>query len=282
MFAWITWENPVAIWWLILSSIALVNIVFMSWTWIYRYKHTTTNHLHKLWHHHENIIYFCAIYVVVCAFRSVMPRADVQRICLFDTWFSSVFVGRSVATIAELSFIIQWSIVLGFLGREIKSKLVQNISILILILISMAECFSWYAVIRTHYLGNSIEESLWGVSYSLITIAIICLLPKLKGSLKLAGIFSVIGCILYVAFMATVDVPMYIHRLIADNAANKPLLNLASGLLDLNTRWVVTHHIKDWKTEIPWQTLYFTFAVWVSIALCYVPLKSEKIKKYLI
>jgi hypothetical protein len=120
------------------------------------------------------------------------------------------------------------------------------------------------------------------VSYSLITIAIICLLPKLKGSIKLAGIFSVIGCILYVAFMATVDVPMYIHRLIADNAANKPLLNLASGLLDLNTRWVVTHDIKDWKTEIPWQTLYFTFAVWVSIALCYVPLKSEKIKKYLI
>ena len=247
MLSWVTWENPVAVWWMILSSIAVVNLLFMSWTWVYRYGHSTRKNLHKLWNENENIIYFCAIYVVVCAFRSIFIRADVQRICLFDTWFSSVFVGRSVATVAELSFIVQWSIVLYFLGKETNTKVAIKISRLILVLITMAECFSWYAVIRTHYLGNAIEESLWGVSYSLITIAIITLLPKLKGPLKMAGILSVIGCILYVAFMATVDVPMYITRLIADNAANKPLLNLFSGLYDLNTRWIVTHDIKEWK-----------------------------------
>ena len=49
------------------------------------------------------MLLFCAGYVFGCAFRSFLPRADVQRICLFDTWLSSVFVGRTVATVAELA-----------------------------------------------------------------------------------------------------------------------------------------------------------------------------------
>jgi len=147
--------------------------------------------------------------------------------------------------------------------------------------IVIAEVCSWYAVITTHYLGNCIEESLWALTYTLIGFAVLSLLPKFKGAFKLAAIFSVIGCILYVLFMVTVDVPMYIHRLIADNAAQKPLLGFFEGLYDLNTRWIVTHSIQDWKTEIPWQTLYFTFAVLVSLALCYIPLESERLKKFL-
>jgi hypothetical protein len=42
------------------------------------------------------MLLLCAGYVFGCAFRSILPRADVQRICLFDTWLSSVVVGRSV------------------------------------------------------------------------------------------------------------------------------------------------------------------------------------------
>ena len=49
------------------------------------------------------LLLFCAAYVFGCAFRSFLPRADVQRICLFDTWLSSAFIGRSVATVAEVS-----------------------------------------------------------------------------------------------------------------------------------------------------------------------------------
>ena len=43
-----------------------------------------------------------AVYVFGCAFRSVLPVYDVPRLCLFNTWLSSVIVGRSVATLAEL------------------------------------------------------------------------------------------------------------------------------------------------------------------------------------
>ena len=64
----------------------------------------------------EPMLLLCAAYVFGCAFRSFLPRADVQRICLFDTWLSSVVVGRSVATLAEICFAAQWAIVLHQLG----------------------------------------------------------------------------------------------------------------------------------------------------------------------
>ncbi len=68
----------------------------------------------------ELMLLLCAAYVFGCAFRSFLPRADVQRICLFDTWLSSVVVGRSVATVAEICFAAQWAIILYQLGTIIR------------------------------------------------------------------------------------------------------------------------------------------------------------------
>lgn len=281
VLSWVSWENPVAIWWIFLTSISLINVSTWIWTRNYGYRSHSITNLKNLWSNPRNIIWFSSFYVFVCAFRSIFPRADVQRICLFDTWFSSVMVGRTVATVAELAFVVQWVIVLRMVSTEAQVKIGRTISFVILPLIAIAEIFSWYAVVTTHYLGNSVEESLWAVTYTLILVALVFLLPKLKGALKLAASFAAVGCVLYVIFMVTVDVPMYVHRLLADRAADKPLLGFISGFIDLNTRWVVTYDIRDWKTEIPWQTLYFTSAVWVSIALCYVPLTPERLRKYL-
>jgi hypothetical protein len=110
----------------------------------------------------------CAAYVFGCAFRSVLPRADVQRISLFDTWLSSVFVGRSVATVAEICFVLQWAIVLYQLAKLAKADTARNIAMVIVPLILLAETFSWYAVITTNYLGNTLENSLWAVTFLLI------------------------------------------------------------------------------------------------------------------
>src|SRR6185503_19285533 len=49
-------------------------------------------------------------YVFGCAFRSFFPVFDVPRITLVDSWVSSAMVGRSVATVAELCFAIQWAL----------------------------------------------------------------------------------------------------------------------------------------------------------------------------
>jgi hypothetical protein len=45
-------------------------------------------------------------------------------------------------------------------------------------------------------------------------------------------------------------------------------MGLIEGLRDVSTRWVVTHDLTHWKGEIAWMSLYFSAAVWASLALC--------------
>ncbi len=130
------------------------------------------------------MLLLCAAYVFGCAFRSFLPRADVQRICLFDTWLSSVVVGRSVATVAEVAFAVQWAMILHQLGTITGSDTVVNIAWVIVPLILVAECFSWYAVLTTHYLGNAIENSIWAVAFFLAGIGLCRLLPEFDGAVR--------------------------------------------------------------------------------------------------
>src|SRR5271170_828960 len=101
---WLDWSNPVAVWWCFLVVVSTVNVVL----WL---------QLRSRFSKTVRLVLLSAVYVFGCAFRAILPRADVQRICLFDTWLSSILVGRSVATIAELCFAMQWAIVLHELGK---------------------------------------------------------------------------------------------------------------------------------------------------------------------
>ncbi len=275
-FNWLVWSNPVTIWWIFLVSVSSINII--TWFWTRSYLKGRAGQAAAL--ASKTMVLCSGLYVFGCAFRSLIPRADVQRITLFDTWFASVFVGRTVATIAELGFVFQWAIVLAFVSKETQVKFAALIAKVVVPIIVVAEICSWYAVVTTNYIGNAIEESLWAFTYVLIGLALVSLLSKLKGAMKYAAIIAVAGCGLYVAFMTIVDVPMYLSRLAADTAQGKVYLGFIEGIIDLNSRWVVTHDIAEWKTEIPWMSLYFSFAVWVSLALCYVPLTAERFKKH--
>ena len=85
-----------------------VNIA--AWFWLYHHLQTPrTGGLFSA-SGMSLMLLLCAAYVFGCAFRSFLPRADVQRICLFDTWLSSVMVGRTVATVAEVAFAAQWAL----------------------------------------------------------------------------------------------------------------------------------------------------------------------------
>ena len=66
----------------------------------------------------------------------------------------------------------------------------------------------------------------------------------------------------------TIDVPMYFGRWQAHLADGSKPLSPLEGLHDARTRWVVTHDIAQWKDEIAWMSLYFSAAVWASLALC--------------
>ncbi len=279
--SWIDLTNPVALWWIFLCFASLVNIIAWGWTKYYLYKNYPLTQFSFFKLSPKNMIWFSSLYVFGCAYRSVFPKADVQRICLFDSWFSSVFLGRSVATFAEIAFVAQWAIILKYMGQYNDNKNVKIISQCILPLIIIAELFSWYAVITTNYFGNMIEESLWTVTYSLIAIALFLLHKHFKGALRHAIKIAIFCSIVYVSFMIFVDVAMYHERWVQDSLSQKVYFGFTHGIKDLNTRWIVTYDIKDWRHEIPWMSLYFSFAVLVSILLCYVPLNPENLKKHL-
>jgi hypothetical protein len=275
---WLTWSNPVAIWWSFLLAVSATNIAL--WLWLQCRLRARTRERPPGTSRAEWLVLLCAAYVFVCAFRSVLPRADVQRIGLFDTWLSSVFVGRSLATVAEICFAAQWAIVLRELARLTDSAAARSISTAIVPLILVAECWSWYAVVTTSYLGNALENSLWAVTFLLIAAALLRLLKEFGGVAQLAIGSAVIGIAGYVFFMITVDVPMYLGRWQADVANGKELLGVLAGLHDVATRWAVTRDIAQWKDEIAWMSLYFSIAVWSSLALGAFGLVQDRMPHY--
>ena len=262
----LAWSNPLAWWWSLLTVVSGANIAV--WFVLYRQLPAWPTAGFGSTFGVDVMLLLSAGYVFGCAFRSLLPRADVQRICLFDTWLSSVVVGRSVATVAEVCFVVQWAIVLHQLGTATGADTTLNAAWLIVPLILIAECLSWYAVLTTNYLGNAIENSLWAVAFFAIGIGLCRVLPDVDGPARVVLAVAILGIVGYLVFLMTVDVPMYLARWRAKVADGSRLLSPLEGLRDVSTRWIVTHDFAEWKDEIAWMSLYFSGAVWASLALC--------------
>ena len=101
------------------------------------------------------------------------------------------------------------------------SDTARNISKVIVPLIVLAECCSWYAVITTNYLGNVLENSLWTATFFLIAVALLRLLMRFRGVVRFALAAAAVGIAGYVVFMCTVDVPMYFVRWQTDMAMER-------------------------------------------------------------
>jgi hypothetical protein len=263
---WRARSNPLAWWWALLSLASSGNIAL--WFLLYRQllRSQPARGLENS-SHVKLMLFLCAAYVFGCAFRSFLPRADVQRICLFDTWLSNVVIGRSVATVAEICFAAQWAIFLYQLGSIAGVDTTLNVAWAIVPLILFAQCCSWYGVLSTNYLANAIENSIWAVAFLAVGIGVCRLLPEFNGLVRLALVVATIGIAAYLAFLITIDVPMYLNRWRDAFAVGSKVLSALEGLRDASTRRVVTHDFAHWKDEIAWMSLYFTVAVWSSLAL---------------
>jgi hypothetical protein len=261
---WQARSNPLAWWWGLLVLVSIANVA----VWFVLYREFSPTGGLTVPSDIGSMLLLCAAYVFGCAFRSFLPRADVQRICLFDTWLSSVLVGRSVATVAEICFAAQWAIILSQLGGITGADTTLNAAWAVVPLILVAECFSWYAVLTRNYLGNVVENSIWAIAFLIVAIALCRLLPEFHGPVRWVLVVAIAGITFYLAFLVTIDVPMYLGRWRADLADGNRLLGVLEGLRDVSTRWIVTHDLNHWRGEIAWMSLYFSAAVWASLALC--------------
>lgn len=77
-------------------------------------------------------------------------------------------------------------------------------------------------------------------------------------------------CLLYVAFMVIVDVPMYLRRWWSgEHDAGR--LGFSAGCSDALHRRVATVDWEVWRPEVAWLTGYFSLAVWLSIGMAALP-----------
>jgi hypothetical protein len=206
-----------------------------------------------------------ALYVFGCAFRSVFPVYDIPRLCVVNPRASSVLIGRSIATVAELAFAAQWAVYLH--GSQL--DMVRGVSLTIVPLIAIAEICSWHAVLTTKNLGHVFENSLWGIAAALIVFAIATMIARGGDGHEPMLFVWAAGGVLYVAYIFVVDVPMYWSRWKSDEAEGKRYLDIAQGLGELSRTSRVSWRWEDWKSEVTWMTLYFTIGVWVSISLIF-------------
>jgi len=258
------------IWWSVLRTAAVVNVA--AWTisalLLSRRRTVLPPEVYRT---RRRLLWLSAVYVLGCGFRSVLPMVDVPRICLHDTLLSHIFVGRSVATVAELCFAVQWALVLREAGAAAGSGTAAIVARVLVPLIVVAQISCWGAVLTTNYLLHAVENSLWTLA-AVLAIAGFASLGSRLGEWRRGVIVAAIVCgAAYVAFMTIVDVPMYLARWQADLAAGRELLPLGDGLREILRRCTVTRDWAAWRQDVPWLTLYFTFAVWVSIALPHVP-----------
>jgi hypothetical protein len=253
-------------WWSLLRMVAGLNVLAWGaaawWLWRVRDHWPPDAWLNRRWQ-----LLLSAGYVLGCGWRCFLPVYDVQRLVMVDSFWSSVLVGRSVATVAELCFAAQWALLLREASRVTGSASGLAVSRAVLPLIAIAELFSWYSVLTTANIGHVIEESLWGLCAALLVASLLRLWPRVDAARRpLLALWGVAGAA-YVAYMFAVDVPMYWSRWVADEAAGRSYFSVAQGLADASARWVVSHQWESWRTEVVWMTAYFSVAVWVSIAL---------------
>jgi len=222
------------------------------------------------------LLWLSAWYVLGCGFRSALPMIDVPRICLHDTWISRIAVGRSIATIAEVCFAAQWALLLREGAAVGGRPLARAMSWALVPLILVAEVFSWLAVLTSSYLLHAVENSLWTLAAALTVGAFAEVRAQFddRGRRPLAAVIG--GGAVYIMFMLAVDVPMYLARWQTDLAADHQALTVAEGWREILQRCTVVRDWAAWRQDAPWLSLYFSVAVWISIALAWVPpLRAE-------
>lgn len=249
--------NPrLTIWLGSIAALAALNIGL--WIWIARAASLHTPYA-------QAQLLLSGIYVFVCGFRSLFPRVDLERVCVWDSWLSAISLGRTAATVAELCFALQCVLFVQRLAEISDTPLLTVGAQAFMPMVIVAEVLCWYSVLSLNHIGHAIEESLWALLMLILagSLGIAAFATHGPLSLMLLGGFLVygVGGALTFAF----DVRMYVRRWRLKTA--EVYLPLATGLRDSHSRRHPTLAWEVWREEAPWMTLYFSIGVWSSLAM---------------
>jgi len=249
-------------WWQLLCAVSVGNIVLWS---------LAAQGL--LWEsdgYRSKQLALSGLFVAACAFRSFLPRVDLERMCLWDVPLSSVMVGRTVATVAELCFAWQCALLLFKLSALTGSSVIGAIGLAVLPIIVVAELACWFAVATLNHIWHAVEELLWAIMVGLVAAALVIYGRHTAGALPMWVPIGLIACVGTAALILMVDIPLYIARWRIGKRDGLRYLRVVEGLKDAVVRRRVTQTSDDWRKEALWMSLYFSAGVWVSLGIIFV------------
>ena len=249
-------HNKLILWLGSLLALAACNVAL--WIWIARSAAPNTRYA-------QTQLLLSGVYVAVCGFRSLFPRVDLERLCLWDTWLSAIVIGRTAATIAELCFAVQCALFVQQVSDAARMPMLHASAHAFVPLVILAEMVCWYSVLSLNHIGHAVEETLWAVLMMILSAAFGAVALTAEGFLRLMLIAAFlvygVGAVLTIA----VDVRMYVKRW-RDHAA-RARMPLMTGLRDSQRRRHPTVAWEMWRDEVPWMTVYFSIGVWTSLAM---------------
>ncbi len=255
-------DKPVLWWWSFLFLVSAGNLVL--WVAIAREVHGLSDG------YVAQQLLLSGIFAAACAFRSILPRVDLERQCLWNSRLSSIFVGRSVATVAELCFAGQCALWILKLSALTGNASLQVVGWSIVPLILVAQLCCWYAVISLNHLGHAIEEIVWSVMIFLVALSLGLTVGQMPADSRILSGIAMVACAGAALLMLAVDVPMYLARWREGRSSGVRYLSLREGLRDALERRRVAHRWSEWRPEVPWMSLYFSVGVWLSLCLVFV------------
>jgi len=255
-------DKPILWWWAVLFVVSAGNVVL--WVVIAR----EVNGLSDAYVTQQLLL--SGLFAAACAFRSILPRVDLERQCLWNSSLSSIFVGRSVATIAELAFAGQCALLISKLAALTGNAWLQVVGWSLVPLILLAQLCCWYAVVSLNHLGHAVEEILWSVLAFLVALSLGLTSGQMPVGSRILSTVGMVACAGAALLMLAVDVPMYLARWRHARSIGVRYLSLIEGLRDARQRRRVAHRWSEWRPEVPWMSLYFTVGVWLSLCFVFV------------
>jgi len=249
-------------WWRALRALAMLNVCLWLAALFLAPLHGT---------HAGLQLALSGVYVLVCAYRSVFPRVDLERLVVVDTLLSSIFLGRAAATVAEICFALQLGLLVHQLGVHAGLPWVQQAAWAVPVFMIVAQGFCWHSVLTLNHITQAVESSLWAAGFAWIAALLAAVALGSSGWVNALAVFGVLGALAFVAYVLWVDVPMYWRRYRHGRATGLVYMRLDHGMRDAWQRRVPSGNWAAWKADALWLTPYFSVGVWISIAMACVP-----------
>ena len=212
--------------------------------------------------------FLSGLFLTSTTIRSIFPRIDVERICFFDHFLSTAFVGRSLATVGEISFSLQISFVVLGMMKKSTNDYHSIIPYIIPPFICGAQLLCWFGITTTNQLFHCFEESIWAAMIAMLIPVLLRISRNIEDNEKRNKVIvGIVGSIIYVIYMILVDVPMYYRRYNENESINTKYFSLQDGLEDSMYCKEVTKSYDVWKEDAVWMFGYFVICSLISVQM---------------